>query len=287
MITWNRVAIVGVGLIGGSIGIDLLRRKLARHVVGIGRSDASLRAALRIGAVSSTTTDLAEGVRDVELVIVCTPVGRIVEDVRQAARFCPPGALITDAGSTKADIVAHLDGVLPAHVAFVGSHPLAGGERRGPTAAVADLFVDRLVVLTPTIDTTAGHVEVLHDFWSSLGARVISMTPEEHDRIVAVTSHLPHLVASALAASIDPSELPLVARGWLDTTRIAAGDAGLWRQIFDANRTNVLAALRRFEESLGTLRQSLEVEDLDRLEALLDAAKHQRDRASANPNTES
>ncbi|HEX3870818.1 MAG TPA: prephenate dehydrogenase/arogenate dehydrogenase family protein [Pirellulales bacterium] len=278
MKTWNRVAIVGVGLIGGSIGIDLLRRGLARHVVGIGRRRETLDAAQDVGAVSSTTLDLAEGVRDAELVVVCTPVGRIVDDVRAAAAAARLGTLVTDAGSTKATIVSALEGTLPAGVKFVGSHPLAGGEKNGPRAAVADLFVDRVVVVTPTPSSRENDTRAVSELWSSLGARVMTMSPEEHDRIVAATSHLPHLLASALAACTDQSDLSLAASGWLDTTRVASGDSALWQQIFKANRENVLAALTKFEHTLKKLREAIEADDDRTLETLLGDAKRLRDR---------
>jgi prephenate dehydrogenase len=285
MKTWNRVAIVGVGLIGGSIGIDLLRRGIARHVVGIGRRQESLDEARDVGAVSSTSLDMSQGVRDAELVIVCTPVGRIVEDVLAAAKAAKPGTLITDAGSTKAEIVASLEraavnGSLSNDAAFVGSHPLAGGEKTGPRAAIADLFVNRVVVVTPSAGSKEVDVRTISIFWSSLGARVMKMSAEEHDRIVAATSHLPHLVASVLAASTDAAHLPLTAGGWLDTTRIAAGDASLWQQILLSNRANVLESLQRFEQNLAVMRQAIEAGDADEIQRLLNEARQLRRRIS-------
>ncbi len=288
---WNRVAIVGVGLIGGSIGIDLLRRGLARHVVGIGRRQESLDEARDVGAISSASTDLSQGVRDAELVIVCTPVGRIVEDVLAAAKAAKPGTLITDAGSTKAEIVAYLeraalDGSLSSEVAFIGSHPLAGGEKTGPRTAIADLFVNRVVVVTPSASSKEADVRTISDFWSSLGARVMTMSAEEHDRIVAATSHLPHLVASALAASTDIAHLPLTAGGWLDTTRIAAGDASLWQQILMSNRENVLESLKRFEQNLAAMRKAIEAGNSDEIQHLLDKARQLRRRISHGSNSD-
>ena len=276
---WNRVTIVGVGLIGGSIGIDLLRRGLAREVIGVGRRQESLAAAKQAGAATRTTLDLAEGVAGAELVVVCTPVGRIVDDVLMAARYAPLGALITDAGSTKVEIVAALADALPAGARFVGSHPLAGGERSGPSAATAELFVGRTVIVTPTTATEPGVEQAIREFWQQLGARVVTMLPDDHDRAVATTSHLPHLAATALAVATSARDLPLVARGWLDTTRIAAGDADLWRQIIAANRSHVLESLARFECELADLRRAVEQQDWPRLEALLAEGKRIRDAA--------
>ena len=274
---WDTVAIVGVGLIGGSIGLALRRRQLARHVIGIGRRAASLRAAKRVGAVTATTLDLAKGAAQAELVVVCTPVGRIVKDVIAAAAASQSGCLITDAGSTKAEIVAALDGRLNGKTHFVGSHPLAGSEKNGPGAASAELFVDRTVVITPTKTTRAADLAGLAAFWTGLGANVVSMSAATHDRILAATSHLPHLAASALAAATSEEDLPWVASGWLDTTRVAAGDAELWRQIFESNRPQLLKALTKYEKTLAALRRAIERGDEKKLTEILLQAKHKRD----------
>jgi prephenate dehydrogenase len=274
---WDTVAIVGVGLIGGSIGIDLLRRGLAKHVVGIGRREESLRAAREVGSCTSTTVDLPRGLADAHLIIVCTPVGRIAQDVREAAGFAKIGALITDVGSTKGTIVGGLDRELPHEAHYVGSHPLAGGEKAGPAAAVAGLFEGRTAVVTPGAMTRAEDVQTIKTFWQSLGAKVLQMTPSEHDQLVAGASHLPHLVSAALVAATPPASLPLVAGGWIDTTRIAAGDAELWRDILLSNRANVLAALDRFDGELAKFRQALEKDDAAGLTEILRDAKRTRD----------
>ncbi|HEV3021237.1 MAG TPA: prephenate dehydrogenase/arogenate dehydrogenase family protein [Pirellulales bacterium] len=275
--SWDTVAIVGVGLIGGSIGLALRERGLARHVVGIGRRTASLRQARRIGAVTRTTLDLARGAARAELVIVCTPVGRIAADVCTAAEACRIGALVTDVGSTKAQIVAALDGKLPRQARFVGSHPLAGGEKSGAAHATADLFVGRTVVVTPTAATADDEFAAVAALWHGLGAKVVRMSPDDHDRVLAATSHVPHLAASALAAATPQHDLPLAASGWLDTTRVASGDAELWQQIFSSNRAHVLAALGSYEEVLASLRQALERGDDVRLAEILAEAKRRRD----------
>lgn len=274
---WDTVAIVGVGLIGGSIGLALRRRELARHVIGIGRRAASLRAAKRVGAVTATTLDLAKGAAQAELVVVCTPVGRIVDDVIAAAAASQSGCLITDAGSTKAEIVAALEGRLNGKAHFVGSHPLAGSEKNGAGAASAELFIDRTVVITPTKTTRAADLAGLAAFWKGLGANVVSMPAATHDRILAATSHLPHLAASALAAATSEEDLPWVASGWLDSTRVAAGDADLWRQIFESNRPQLLKALAKYEKTLASLRRAIERGDEKKLTEILLQAKRKRD----------
>lgn len=273
----DSVAIIGVGLIGGSVGLALRDRRLAQRVVGIGRRAESLTAAQNIGAVTETTLDLAAGVADAQVIVVCSPVDRIVEHVRAAAAACQPGALITDAGSTKGTIVAALDGALPREVTFVGSHPLAGSEKQGPTEAQADLFEGRLVVVTPGAHTREADRQRVAEFWESLGARVMAMSPAAHDRAVAASSHLPHLVAAALADAVPLAAHPVTAGGFRDTTRVAAGDAELWTQILLDNREAVLSALTPFEETLTALRAALAAGDRQQLKTILNRAKTKRD----------
>jgi prephenate dehydrogenase len=274
---FDTVAIFGVGLIGGSIGLGLLRRGLADRVIGIGRRSESLRLAEERGAVTSTTLVPEAGIAEADMVVVCTPVGRIVDDVRSLAAHCRAGTLITDVGSTKHAIVTRLRGCLTAGVTFIGSHPLAGSEQSGPAAADGNLFVDRVVVVTPDDGTPAGELDALCDFWRGLGARVVEMPADEHDRALAATSHLPHLAAAALAAATPPDLLGLTAGGWADGTRVASGDAELWRQIFAENRGPLLASLARLEEQLAEFRSALERGDGDAVLRLLAAAKKIRD----------
>jgi prephenate dehydrogenase len=273
---WDRVAIVGVGLIGGSLGLDLLRRNLAREVVGIGRRPEPLRMALERRLVTHAAESIADGVAGADLVVVCTPVDRIAACVLEAAAACLPHCLLTDAGSTKGALVAQLDEQLPPAARFVGSHPLAGSHRSGPRAAVTDLFVDRTVVVTPTARTLPADEESICEFWQSLDARVVRLSPDDHDRLVAYSSHLPHLAAAALAAATPKEARPLVAGGWLDTTRIAAADSELWTQIFLANRGHALTALARYEKLLRSLRRALERSDAAKIQKILTKARRTR-----------
>jgi prephenate dehydrogenase len=246
-------------------------------VIGIGRREQSLRQASEVGAITDGTLELAQGVSKASLVVVCTPVDQIAEHVLAASRSCPAGTLITDAGSTKANIVEQVAGALDSRARFIGSHPLAGSEKRGPSQSQADLFVGRAVVITPTARNSQQDLAEIEDFWTSLGAQVLTMTPQEHDRAVAASSHLAHLVAVALAQAVPEAHHGLAAGGLRDTTRIAAGDAELWTQILLDNRDNVLEALEPFERALGALRKALESGDRPRVRQILMDAKKKRD----------
>jgi prephenate dehydrogenase len=271
------LTIVGVGLIGGSLGLAARRRGLAAHVVGVGRQAASLERARAVGAIDEASLDLPAAVRRADVAVFCTPVDRIADQVLAAAPGCAPGTLLTDAGSTKAAIVARLDGHLPDGVAFVGSHPLAGSEKRGPEHADADLFQGRLTVITPGPRTDPAAVERAAAFWQALGCRVRRMAPEEHDRALALTSHLPHLLAAALAGTLPDELRELTASGFRDTTRVAAGDPALWTAIFAQNQGAVLQALRLFTDRLDACRAALEAGDWTTLDTLLAQAKKVRD----------
>lgn len=277
---WRRVAIVGVGLIGGSIGLGLRKRGLAKEVVGVGRRQASLDEALAVGAIDRGTTELLSGVQGAELIVVCAPVGQIAPLVEQLAPHCPSDALITDAGSTKGEIVARLERSLPFGTRFVGSHPLAGGEKAGPRWSDAELFAGRKTIVTPAQHSQRADIEAVCGLWRSLGAEVLELSPADHDRLLAASSHLPHLVAAALAAATPAEALALVARGWLDTTRIAAGEPVLWQDIFAANRKNTLEALANFEQTLATFRQALDASDDAELARLLAVGQRKRERLS-------
>lgn len=282
MAEYDTVAIIGVGLIGGSIGLALRERRLAHKIVGIGRRQTSLDKARDVGAIDHGVTNLANGVAEAQLIVIATPVDSIAERVIQASAACPAASLITDAGSTKASIVAAADAGLAARRSgprFVGSHPLAGDHRTGPEHARADLLEGRTVVITPTEHTRPAAVTEVSGFWQSLGANVVSMTPDKHDAALAVTSHLPHVAAVALAAATPTELLPLTASGWRDTTRVAGGDPGLWQAILTANRQHVLDALDLMGQTFSNLRKSLEQGDNESLLSILEtAAKRKRDR---------
>lgn len=273
----DTLAIVGVGLIGGSIGLAARQRRVAHTVIGIGRSLESLEKAKAIGAIDRFTTDLGEGVRSADLVVFCTPVDKIAHQVRVAALSCKKCTLITDAGSTKAHIVRDLEGQLPTGVQFVGSHPLAGSEKRGPEFASAELFEGRITIVTRTARTDPAAVERASDFWKALGSDIRYLDPETHDCALARTSHLPHLAASALAGLLPKAWEDFAASGFRDTTRIAAGDPALWSAIFRENALAMCDAMQRFSRRMDEFRAAILNEDDSDLIELLAHAKKVRD----------
>ncbi len=218
----DTVAIIGVGLIGGSLGLALRSGGLASRVVGVGRDLGTLEQARASGAIDTATTDLAEAVADAAVVVVCTPVSRIPHDVRRVAEAAPADALVTDAGSTKRQIVETVEGHPTAADVFVGAHPIAGSERSGAAHARSGLFRGRVCVLTPTPRTPSDRLERARRFWGGLGCRVLEMSPIEHDEVLAYTSHLPHALAAALALSVPAEWLALAAGAYRDGTRVAA-----------------------------------------------------------------
>lgn len=273
----SKVTIIGVGLIGGSIGLALRERNLAEQIVGVGRRQASMDRALSHQVVDQTTLDVVEGVAEADVVIVATPVDSVVDDVKKALTATPASALVTDAGSTKAKICGEIAAAGIDINRFVGSHPLAGDHRSGPEFARGDLFVDRVVAVTPSSATPTNITSRAHEFWQALDARTIEMTPEGHDEALATTSHLPHLVASALAACTPEDCLPLAATGWADTTRVAAGDPQLWTQIFSQNTPSVVAALDGLIQQLNATRSHLLASDNQEIATFLQKAKRTRD----------
>ena len=277
----RELAIVGVGLLGGSVAKAARAGRLARRLVGIGRDAGRLRPALEDGTLDAVTTDLAEGVRGADFVLLAAPVLVIEGLLEQVGRAAPTGAVVTDVGSTKRNIVRAAERLYAGRpLAFVGSHPLAGSEQSGYKVARVDLFQGATVVVTPTETTELTALKRTIEFWEALGARVTSLDPETHDRTVAAISHLPHLVACALvdgARRVEPAALELAARGFRDTTRIAAGDPDMWTEIFLANRDALSASVAAFREALADLERVIAAGATDELHAVLARIKAMRE----------
>ena len=264
-----RAAIVGVGLIGGSLGLAWRRRGPFDTVVGVGRHTAALRAALDLGAVDEATTDLRAGVAQADLVVLAAPVRACIELLPVVAAACKGGAVITDVASTKAAIVQAGAG---SPVPFVGGHPMAGSERTGVEAASADLFRGATWVVTPTASTPAAALDLVVSAIAATEARLVRMDAEAHDRYVAAASHLPQAAAVALAASVPAAALQVAAAGYRDMTRLASSSPEVWNDIFATNRENVVAAIAAMEGSLATLRQAIAAGDEAGVRALFERA---------------
>lgn len=250
-LTGKTVVISGVGLIGGSIGMALKAAGKVKTVVGLGRSEARLQAAIDAGAIDEATTDWASAMSRADVVVLCGPVSTIADQAKMAwAHRSSDYILITDAGSTKSEICRELNNVPGLSRAFVGGHPIAGSERSGVEAARADLFLNKACVLTPTAETCPARLAAARSFWSSLGCRLVEMPPDAHDLTLARTSHLPHVLAAVLARAVPAADHTVTAGAFRDMTRIAAADADLWRDIFLSNRDSLEKAL---DESLADL----------------------------------
>jgi prephenate dehydrogenase len=280
---WPKVTLLGVGLLGGSLGLALKRRQLAARVAGYVRRPASLTQCQQLGVVDEATTDLTAAVADADLIVFCTPLSQMRDLARQAAPHIKQGALVTDVGSVKASVVAELEPLItPVGAHFVGSHPMAGSEQTGPAAARADLFEDAVCVVTPTAATRPEALQRISTFWSNLGARVLELPPALHDDFVARSSHLPHVVAAELANYVlspaHPKEQAMLcATGFRDTTRIASSSPEMWRDIALANRQKLARVLGVFIEDLQELQLALERGDTRAVEEFFEVAKQRRD----------
>lgn len=278
---FRRIAIIGVGLIGGSIGEAVKKRGLAGTVVGIGRRASSIDEALRRGAIDKGTLDPENGVRGADLVIIATPIGLmpgIAKEIRGSLR---KGCIVTDVGSTKSEVVTSLERLMPKGVDFVGSHPLAGSEKRGIIFAQEDLFEGSVVIMTKTKKTSSSALNRLGRFWKSLGVgRVAIRSPGDHDRIVAEISHLPHIAASALVNSASERSLEFASTGFKDTTRIAGSDPEIWRDICLTNRKNIIQALDRYERNLAKLKRLIKSGSSARLRREFERSKARREKLS-------
>ena len=286
---FRKITIVGVGLLGGSIGLAVKRRKLAREVAGFVRRSASLKDCEKAGAVDYATTDLLATVSSADLVILCTPLAQMRPLAKQFLPALKRGAIITDVGSVKAGVVRELESLIQKSGAhFVGSHPMAGAEKTGVAAARENLFESAVCVLTPTKKSNAAAVRKLEQFWKSLGARVLKLDAVQHDLLVGRSSHLPHVVAATLANLVlnpanPKTQEALCATGFRDTTRIASGSPEMWRDIALANRKNLAKSVDGFISELQKLQRILKKPDAKAVAKIFETAKLRRDNWCAGP----
>jgi prephenate dehydrogenase len=280
---WQKVTLVGVGLLGGSLGLALKQRQLADKVDGFVRRSVSIGDAEKMGAVDHATRDLKRAVENADLVVLCTPLGQMLDVTLKMLPALKPGAVVTDVGSVKGSVVDELEHVINgAGAHFVGSHPMAGGEKTGVAAARADLFVNTVCLVTPTSHTDKDALLQVEELWIALGAHVLKLSPAAHDDLVSRSSHLPHVVAAELANYVlspahPPEQASVCANGFRDTTRIASGSPEMWRDIAMANRKNLARVLGVFIEDLQEFSLALEKEDVKAVEEFFEKAKQRRD----------
>jgi prephenate dehydrogenase len=280
---WHKITLVGVGLLGGSLGLAIRQRRLADRVVGYVRRESSVDECQRLGAVDHAERDLSRAVEGADLIILCTPIAQMREISELMLPALKAGALVTDVGSVKGSVVQDLEPLLAARgLHFIGSHPMAGAEKTGVSAANPDLFVRAICILTPTPNSPSEQVRELEQFWSAVGARPIRLMADAHDDLVSRSSHLPHVVAAELAnyvlSPVHPKEQALLcANGFRDTTRIASGSPEMWRDICLANRKNLARVLGVFIEDLQEFQLALEKEDRKAIAEFFEQGKQRRD----------
>ena len=282
-VLFRKITIIGVGLLGGSIGLAVKRRKLARQTAGFVRRTASLKDCEKAGAVDFATTDLLAAVWDADFVILCMPLAQMRSRVREMLPALKRGAIVTDVGSVKASVVRELESLIQKSGAlFVGGHPMAGAEKTGVSAARADLFERTVCVVTPTKKTNPTALKKVEQFWRAVGSRVLELKPEIHDALVSRSSHLPHVVAATLASHVLSPAQPkhqaaVCANGFRDTTRIASGSPEMWRDIALANRRNLTKSLDAFIADLHKFQRTLAKADSKAIATFFETAKKRRD----------
>ncbi len=267
----KKISIIGVGLLGGSIGMAVKKKNLAEKVVGFFRHKKKIEAALQANAIDMATLDFDEAIKDSDLIILSSPVSDILARLKQIKKTAFKDTLITDTGSTKEKIVKEADGLN-----FIGSHPLAGSEQSGLQFASPGLFSGSICILTPNNNKNKTSVKRITEFWNELGCQTITMLPKSHDRILAFTSHLPHAIAFSLIKSIPQKMLKCSAGGIKDTTRIALSNPDIWLDIFLSNRDCVLRSIGALEKSLAEFKNALKAKDRQKLLSFLKTAQNKR-----------
>ena len=269
---FKKLALIGVGLIGSSIARAARNHGLVGEIVGSARTKETRRVALELKLVDHAYENAREAVKDADLIILCTPIGTYESIAKEIQDVLSPGAIVTDVGSVKQKAVEAIEPHIPNGVHFIAGHPVAGSEKSGPAAGYAELFENRWCILTPSEKSDEAAVEKLSEFWATLGSNVEKMDPKHHDLVLAITSHVPHLIAYNIVGTADDLEevtrsevIKYSAGGFRDFTRIAASDPTMWRDVFLNNKEAVLEMLGRFTEYLSALQRSIRWDDGDAL----------------------
>jgi prephenate dehydrogenase len=279
----NRIVIAGVGMIGGSVGLALRQAGFKGEIIGFGRRLSSLERAVDTKAVDSAEMDLSKAMKDTAMLIIGTPVDTISGITKEALKYAQKGCIITDVGSTKSTLVKEIESFMPGDIYFVGAHPMAGSHKTGVDSAYAHLFEQTTCIITPTESTNANALKSVSEMWQTIGAIIKIMSPDEHDFLISAASHLPHVVACALAQVVFNTEnqngraIDFAATGFGDTTRIASGSPELWNGILLQNSEMVISMINKMESELAEFRSILEAKDETSLLEKLTNIKQIRD----------
>lgn len=282
---FHKVTILGVGLIGASFALAMKKNNLCASITGFGRQRENLQRAQEMGIIDSFEQDASDACREADLIVYATPVGSFLDIARQTVPFYKKGALVTDVGSVKGTLVRDMENFMPEGISFVGGHPIAGSDRSGIDSASADLFSGAKCILTPTAKTDKESLSVVTNIWETFGSIVKLIGAEEHDRMYAAVSHLPHFIAYEIVntvADIDSSYLNFSGKGFFDTTRIASSHPELWRDICILNRENLLEAIEVFQQNLKRVSQYLSAHDSEALEEDFKRARKLREGIGKN-----
>jgi prephenate dehydrogenase len=272
----RKVTVIGLGLLGGSVGLAVSRALSGTRTAGYSHRPGTRAKARRLKVADEVFDDIRASVADADLVILATPICNFEETFRQIADALPAGCIVTDVGSTKVEVHRWADKYLPKSVHYVGSHPIAGSEQRGVEFSRDDLFYKALCILTTVKNTDKHSLRIVKQFWSALGCFVKIMPPARHDRIFADVSHLPHLTAAALVNASNAEELKFAGKGFMDSSRIASGPANIWADVLLTNAKNISRGIDRLTTELAKLKKTIRSGDRKKIEKLLDAARAKR-----------
>jgi prephenate dehydrogenase len=274
---FKQITIIGVGLIGGSIGLAAKKRHLSSRIIGVTRHKHTLRKAIRCGAIDLGTLDIEKSVINSDMVILATPVDKILSTAQKISHYVEEGCIVIDVASVKGAIVKAAEQIIEPEAYFIGTHPMAGSEQRGIDKADGDLFKGAPCILTKTKRTNMKILQIVFNFWKALGSEVYILSPSQHDKEISSISHLPHIAASALSLAAKPSAFKFISTGFKDTTRISSSDPDLWVSILLSNSRNVAKDIENYLGILNDIKNAITYKQRVRLKKKLLDAKRKRD----------
>lgn len=270
---FDKATIIGIGLLGGSLALALKNLGICRVIIGYGRSEETLQTALQKGIITTASTDLITACKDADIIVLATPVSTFLSLCKEFASSIKPDCIVTDVGSVKGNLVYEIQRLIPN---YIGSHPIAGGERSGMQYSRGDLFQNALCIVTPTMQTKKQSLQMVSTLWRQCGCKLQYLDPHVHDAVFAEVSHLPHILAFALVNSVNSNFLSFAGQGFKDTTRIAMSSAEMWRDIALANKSFLLEAIDRYMQSLSQIKQAISSDDAQSLTTLFSKARTKR-----------